>query len=371
MFVNEGRVTVASRRRFGSVRKRASGRWQVEYWHEGRRHSAGTFAAKADAYACLSNIEADLRRGRWVDPRASGIDIETYSLRWLSERTDLAVRTVELYQYLLSKHVNPVIGHVALDALSPSRVRSWHSELSSRHPSTAAKAYRLLSTVLKTAVADGYIHASPCKVRGAGVESALERPTASVSEIDALAGAMPDRMGLIVLLAAWCQLRRGEILGLRRCDIDISQSRIRIQQTRTFKLDGKSVVKEPKTAAGRRVVSVPESVMLDVEKHLARFTAEDQESLLFTGQKGGPLTASVLQQSWSRARIRVGRQDLHLHDLRHTGLTLAAATGATTAELMHRAGHSSVEAALRYQHATRDRDRIISDALESLIKARI
>jgi integrase len=59
----------------------------------------------------------------------------------------------------------------------------------------------------------------------------------------------------------------------------------------------------------------------------------------------------------------VGRDDLRLHDLRHTGLMLAAATGATTVELVHRAGHSSSVAAMRYQHATKERDRIIADAL--------
>ena len=84
---------------------------------------------------------------------------------------------------------------------------------------------------------------------------------------------------------------------------------------------------------------------------------------MFRGITGVPLTGNVLQVAWRRARTQVGRQDLRLHDLRHTGLTLAAATGATTVELMHRAGHSSSAAAMRYQHATVDRDRVIANAL--------
>lgn len=83
-------------------------------------------------------------------------------------------------------------------------------------------------------------------------------------------------------------------------------------------------------------------------------------------QKGGPVTPQVLAQAWSKARLSVGRLDLHLHDLRHSGLTWSAATGATTAELMHRAGHASAAAALRYQHATEDRDRVLADALAGL-----
>ena len=60
---------------------------------------------------------------------------------------------------------------------------------------------------------------------------------------------------------------------------------------------------------------------------------------------------------------------LRLHDLRHTCNTLTAATGASTRELMHRMGHASARAALRYQHATRDRDEVIAAALSDLIEA--
>jgi integrase len=64
-----------------------------------------------------------------------------------------------------------------------------------------------------------------------------------------------------------------------------------------------------------------------------------------------------------------GRDDIRFHDLRHSGLTWAAATGASTAELMRRAGHGSPMAAIRDQHATEDRDRVLGDALASMATA--
>ena len=359
---------MTSRRHFGTVRKRPSGRWQAMYWHEGQRHTSGTFAAKADAFAYLSTIEADLRRGAWIDPRAGMITLKTYAEEWLKRRPDLAVRTRELYQYLLSNHIFPALGQVTLAGLAPSKIRGWHAELAMRHVSTASKAYRLLSTILRTAVADDLIVTSPCKVKGAGIEHAVERPMATLAEVDALVKAMPDRLRLVVLLATWCQLRRGEILGLRRRDVDLLHNIIRIEQSRTFTRDGRSLTKSPKTAAGRRSLSVPANVMEELLEHLDRFANSDADSLLFTSEVGTPLSANVLQRAWSRARLSVFRPDLHLHDLRHTGLTLAAATGATTAELMHRAGHASANAALRYQHATQDRDRVLADALEGLVR---
>jgi hypothetical protein len=66
--------------------------------------------------------------------------------------------------------------------------------------------------------------------------------------------------------------------------------------------------------------------------------------------------------------MAVNLPDLHFHDLRHTGGTLSAATGASLKELMARLGHSSVRAAMMYQHATRDRDRVIALALGDLIR---
>jgi len=359
---------MVGRRHFGTVRKRPSGRWQAMYWHDGERHTSGTFAAKADAFAYLSTIEADLHRGAWIDPRAGQVTLKTYSEEWLAHRSDLAIRTRELYQYLLSNHILPSLGQVTLAGLAPSKVRGWHAELAARHSSTASKSYRLLSTIMRTAVTDDLIITSPCKVSGASTEHAAERPMASLAEVDALFRAMPDRLGLVILLATWCQLRRGEILGLRRRDVEVLHATIRVEQSRTFTRDGSSLTKSPKSAAGRRSLSVPPNIMEAIVRHLDLYTELDADALLFTLPTGAPLSANVLQRAWSKARLTVLRPDLHLHDLRHTGLTLAAATGATTAELMHRAGHASASAALRYQHATQDRDRVLADALAALVR---
>lgn len=198
------------------------------------------------------------------------------------------------------------------------------------------------------------------------MERPVERPIATVAEIHALETAMPEHLRLIVNLATWCQLRRAELLGLRRKDVDLANATLRIKQSRTVTMSGKSVVKEPKSAAGRRTIAIPEFLIERISDHLGHFTGTGEDDFVFMGVTGIPLTAGVLQVAWQRARDSVGRGDLHLHDLRHTGLTLAGATGATTMELMHRAGHSSADAAMRYQHATKDRDRLIADALGTI-----
>jgi integrase len=121
--------------------------------------------------------------------------------------------------------------------------------------------------------------------------------------------------------------------------------------------------------AGRRILSIPGQLVPELEAHLASYGQRGANGLVFTGDKGGPLRDHVWQAKWARARRAAGLPDLHFHDLRHVANTLTAASGASTRELMHRMGHASPAAALRYQHATRDRDAVIAAVLGELMTA--
>jgi integrase len=96
---------------------------------------------------------------------------------------------------------------------------------------------------------------------------------------------------------------------------------------------------------------------------LQRFVGAAPDDLLFVGEKGNPLRLHVLYKAWAKARNDLGRPELRIHDLRHSGATWAAGVGASTKELMNRLGQVSPNAALRYQHATEERDKAIADAL--------
>jgi hypothetical protein len=105
------------------------------------------------------------------------------------------------------------------------------------------------------------------------------------------------------------------------------------------------------------------------EDDLERFAEPGERGFVFIGPKGGKLRRSNFHKSvWDKARRAVGLPNLHFHDLRHTGGTLSAATGATLKELMARLGHSSIRAAMIYQHATRDRDQAIAKALGTFVR---
>ncbi len=73
---------------------------------------------------------------------------------------------------------------------------------------------------------------------------------------------------------------------------------------------------------------------------------------------------------WRQAREQIGVPNLHLHDLRHTGNTLAAQSSAGLRDLMTRMGHDSPAAALIYQHSSRVADEAIAAALDARLSER-
>lgn len=328
-----------------------------------------TFRTRRDAETWAARELADRSRGAWVDPRRGNVTLAEWAGEWMVHRSDLRPRTRELYQGLLDHHILPSLGDTRLSALRPSHIRSWYSELrGSQGPgqSTAAKSYRLLRAVLLTAVTDEIIARSPCQIPGAGIERAPERPLAAIADVEALTAAISPRFRALVLLAARCGLRRGELLGLQRNDLDLDAGVVRVERSMHQLADGTLVIGPPKTDAGRRKVAIPPHLRNDLAAHLDSYVALAPEALVFTGERGGPLRPHVLQKAWVTARRATGSDHLHLHDLRHAGNTWAAATGASTKELMSRMGHANSAAALRYQHATASRDQAIAQALSAL-----
>lgn len=183
-----------------------------------------------------------------------------------------------------------------------------------------------------------------------------------------IARKVPVRYRALVLLATFADLRWGELAGLRRENIDLAACEVRVVETLAEPDQGSLRPETPKSRAGRRTVAFPAELVPELRWHLEQFAEPGERGYVFVGPKGGRLRRSNFRPIWHSARMAVNLPDLHFHDLRHTGGTLSAATGASLKELMARLGHSSVRAAMMYQHATRDRDRVIALALGDLIR---
>lgn len=389
-----------ARRSFGRLRQERSGRWSAAYKAPTGVlvKGATTFRTEDAARGWLNDERKLIDLGEWTPPEHRGqrkrravVLFRDYAASWLDSRTvkgqPLKPRTRDHYQRILDRLILPTFGTRPVSSITPEDVDAWYDGLGAGTPTLRSHAYSLLRTILGTGVDRGMLPANPAHIRGAGATRRAHKvEPLDLDELRALVEAMPEDRRLMVLLAAWCALRFGELIELRRKDVDVTNAVVKIRRG-VVRTSAGVVVGTPKSDAGTRDVAIPPHLMPLVRDHLRDHAEPGRESLLFPAASGGNLAPSTFYgenptrvkvkgkpdelrggHGFYRARAVAGRPGLHFHDLRHTGAVLAAQTGATLAELMGRLGHSTPAAALRYQHVARDRDRAIAAAMSDMAR---
>ncbi|WP_373234864.1 tyrosine-type recombinase/integrase [Mycobacterium marinum] len=357
-----------NRRGFGRIRQERSGRYSAAYiGPDTKLHRAPrTYAVESDAEGWLAAERRKIDLGTWgAVERSDGITLRTYADKWIEQR-QLRPRTRQHYESMLARLILPDLGDAKIVTLTPAKIREWHSGLGSDHPTRNAHAYALLHAICQTAVQDEVLDNNPCRIRAA-MQTKRKRDVdvLTPAELDKLASKMPAELRASVLLAGWCGLRWGETSELRRGDISADCSVLRIRRAVTYR-KGVFAVGGPKTTAGQRDVAVPPHIRPILKAHLKNHVGKAADSLLFAGNDGTHLRADLYRTHWEKARKAIGKPSLRVHDLRHVGAVLAAQSGATTAELMHRLGHATPQMALRYQHVAAGRDDVIAERLSKL-----
>lgn len=351
------------------TRKLSGGRtaYDVELRRPDGTKYGRTFYSKKDAQTWEAQEKADKSRDKWVDPAAGRILLRAYTEEWLRNRK-LRPRTRETYDSQL-KHILVAFGDTPLSAITRRAVREWYTKTSNEvSPLQAAKCYRLLMAILNTAVEDDLIGKNRCRIKGAAQEHSKERPLVPLKKALALADAIEPRYRLLVLVAIGCGFRMGELMGLRRMDVNLFTRMLRLDEQKQ-ELTGLGIVRtEPKTDAGKREVRIPKFLIPELVEHLAQYVGQEPDAPLFTGPRGGQRRATVYR-AWRKALAAVGLPaDTHPQDFRHLSNTLAAkAQGITLKDLMERMGHKSQQAALRYLHSTEEADDDMADELDAAI----
>lgn len=229
----------------------------------------------------------------------------------------------------------------------------------------ARQTYALLREILGAAVAEGHLTANPCQLVGAGTPRAAKRPVCPTpAEVDTIASAMPARLSAAVILAAYSGLRGGELFALARRHVDLNAGTLTVERT-VVEVRGEPIrFGPPKTDAGLRTVHLGPALVDVVRDHLDAHVGRRGDALLFSTGAGGILPRSRRTETLARARAKVGLHGVTWHSLRHTGATLYAQAGAGLADLQARMGHSTVAAAMTYQHASASRDRALAALLD-------
>ena len=234
--------------------------YQARYKHDGTEHPAPeTFRTRADTNAWLAEVQTDLRRGAWIDPRAGAV---------LSESTP---RSGFSRARISGRRLGPSTGTcLTSTSFRPSAMSTWQPyspPMSVVGGRDLRQGYRRPRRVRTGCSPPSAIPASPTRSssvllagsRAVGARNHRNDP-ASIAEVSAAVESVPEHLRLAVLLRSWCQLRRGEIPGLQRRDVDELHGQLRIERAFVVHTDGSKAIGPPKTEAGLRTIAIPGNV---------------------------------------------------------------------------------------------------------------
>ena len=363
------------RRGVGSVEKLPSGRYRVRFTDPlGRRVSGGTFTTRALADLQLNRITLAIESGTYAKQAATRIgdlDSKTATLRELAEHwretrlrngQSLSPTTLKEYERLISSVLVP-FADMPVRSITPGQVDKWWRPEHRRAPNQASKAYKHLKTLMDYALKRRWITESPCGIEGATSYRPASRPQIpSRDQVEIMVRESPEPFNVVLSLAAWGGLRKGEIFALRRKDVTLENvdgetwASVRVERAVTW-VDRAALEKTPKTEGSIRTVTLPPELGPVLKAHL-KSVAAYPDALLFERRPGSRehWLEYQLNPLWRAARAAAGYTG-SFHSLRAFAGTTFAQTGATTFETMDRLGHRNIKTAMAYQRATgRDRE---------------
>jgi integrase len=317
--------------------------WRAMVRLKGHPAKTESFERKRDAEQWAQRTEAAIREGRRFPERAATrrtVDdlLKQYIADKCPGRKDSATRTQQLTYW------REQLGHLALVDLTPSVINKATSELlatptrygRARSPATANRYLAALSHALSVAVKEWeWLEASPMarvtkqrEPRGRtrylddGKHGDNER-----ARLLAACDAGPAYLRPVVTLALATGMRRGEILGLRWHDVDLTTGNVTLWETKNGE---------------RRVVPVTGDA-LKVLKTWGKSQPEDRSRHVFT-------ETSSFHHAFERAVERAGIEDFNFHDLRHTCASHLAMSGAPLLDIAAILGHKQLSMVKRYAH---------------------
>ncbi|WP_310962416.1 tyrosine-type recombinase/integrase [Nocardioides terrisoli] len=374
----------------GNVSRRPSGEW--EYRFEvgpdpltGRRRrmtKSGFPTKRAAAQAMNKAINAHLQ-GRSV--KNSRRTVEDFLDEWhAAVRGAIRPSTWVNYRNYLDAYVIPVIGQTALQDLTAVRLNLLYTHLLQRGrvktsgglaPKTVQNVHRMLHRALRDAVKWDQL---PRNYAEDAEPPRAPRPRPTIWTPEQLGQFVrhveSDRFYALWLLVATTGLRRGELAGLLRHDVDLHLRRVSPSTPRVV-VAGRAVESQPKTASGVRNLALDPDTCEALREYFITWDTEREllgqdTQLLFVWADGRPLHPDTITALFHGHCKSAGLPRIRLHDVRHSYASAALKAGIPAKVISERLGHSTAAFTLQtYTHVIPGMDAVAADAVAQLILA--
>ncbi|MFC5109054.1 tyrosine-type recombinase/integrase [Kibdelosporangium philippinense] len=317
----------------------------------------------------------DYLLGADVDPDLSMVTVGQWLDLWFETRQALAVSTRRLYTQHIRDYLKPYLGGIPLKDLTVGKIQAMFVSLmrvptvrgKPLSPGTLQRIRGVLRAALNGAIRRGLIERNPARwvelpsgrrpkavvwtePRVAHWQATGERPSVAVWTVAQTAAFLAHVRGHhlypLYLLVALLGLRRGEVAGLRWCDIDLD-ARVLMVSHQVQDHNGKTVICPPKTRSSVRVVALDHGLVgvlrrLRDAQQRTRHLDHAPTGFLFVNKRGDPLSPGYLTHAFRRLAAQAGLPPIRLHDLRHGAASLSLAAGNDLKTVQDMLGHASI-----------------------------
>jgi integrase len=376
----------------GHIRRRGARSWELKFdlgtdpltgKRLTRYHSFK--GSKKEAEIELTRLKAGADRGEYIDP--SKTTLAEFLDRWEAwVATQVSTKTLERYKELAAHHVRPHLGSARIQRLKAINFAELYGRLQRPKPKGAGLAprtvghvHRLLHRIFGHAVKWGVVAINPVAAAEPPRVERTEIEILSPGQITTVLRALRGRsLYGVAVIALATGMRRGEIVALRWGDIDLDQGKLRVERSLEQSNAGLAF-KEPKTKAGRRVVSIPPSIIAELRNHWREQQEQrlalgigkaGDDDLVFPRWDGSPWPPDRLSSTWAKTVSVLNLPRVTFHALRHTHASQLIAAGLDVVTVSHRIGHSSPTVTLGvYAHLFGNTDERAAAAVETALAA--
>lgn len=278
--------------------------------------------------------------------------------------TRLREHTMRTKRYIMDLKVLPYFGKLKMSEIKAPDIRKWQNELLQQgYAQTYLRTIQNQVTALFNYAVKYYdLPNNPCKKAGSiGKKQADEMDFWTQAEfsqfVDSIMNKQQSYMAFMTFF--WTGMRLGELLALTVGDIDFDKRTMSI--TKSYqRINSKDIITEPKTPKGKRVITIPQFLAIDLQDYISGIYKPKKKDRLF------PITKYFLEHEMQRGIKGSGVKRIRLHDLRHSHASMLVEMGFSPLEIAERLGHEKIETTLNtYSHLYPHKQERLADKLDT------
>ncbi|MGW1015650.1 tyrosine-type recombinase/integrase [Streptomyces niveus] len=363
------------------TRKDCTGNWQARYRDPGGKQRHRNFGSKKEAEGFLVEAKSAMARGTYLDPARSQITLSKWHGMWWPNQRG-ARNTLTRDERMWRLHVEPAFGTWPIASISWLDVDRWVKEI---HGPLAASsipaAFQILDRLLTAAVLDKRLLTNPCdsiKLPKVRKKHPQDRKPPTYAQLDLIREHLPVHHHALTIVAQETGLRWGELVGLRRCYVDLDGSRLHVHEVLEDARGHLGRKEYPKSDAGLRTVPLTPLAVETLRVHLEKFPAAGTRSkvqdglcekeLVFKGPRSAVMRQANFRTTWVKAVERAGVARItkdtvtgrnecwpQFHKIRHAYASRLHALGVPEVVVQEILGHErGGEVTWIYTHAAAD-----------------